>query len=117
MRPFRLREEVSWPECLEVLVEGELDRAVAPRMQAALELAIGFAYPYVIVDLDRCEFIDAGGLAVIHAAHRQMLQAGQELMICGASGQVRRVIELTGVFEALPTGADRPSPVSAFAEA
>lgn len=83
-----------------VRIEGELDLLGADRLtEAVLELGSENGKP-VVLDLGQCTFIDSAGVAAVVRCWEQMRHAdgnGSALEIEGASGQVRRVLELTGL--------------------
>ena len=96
MRTFRLVETSLKPGCHEIQVEGEVDLAVADRLKEAIEKAAA-AHDQILVGLQRCEFIDSTAIAVIVHAHGQMADQGKRIMVYGASGQVRRILSVTGL--------------------
>ena len=98
-RPFRLDEVESWPECLEILIEGELDLAASEILRDALERALDSDHLYVIVDLDRCEWIDIVAVKLLVVAHAHHSSRGEEFLIFGARGGVRRKIEGIHAFD------------------
>ena len=98
-RPFKLNEVESWPECLELLIEGELDLAACEVLRDALERALGSDHLYVIVDLDRCESIDIVAVKLLVVAYMHHSSRGEEFPIFGATGPVRRRIEGVHAFD------------------
>ncbi len=96
---FRLTEIESWPECLEILVEGEVDRPATARFEEALEGAVDSDHLYVLLDLDRCESIDLAAVKLLVLAHARLSDLGQEFMIFGATGGVRDAIEAVEAFD------------------
>jgi anti-sigma B factor antagonist len=95
METFRLTETNPRPGCHEIRVEGELDLAVAPQLEEAIERA---ADPEsVLLDLESCEFIDSTGIAVVVNAHHRLKEEGRQLVVYGASGQVLRVLSISGL--------------------
>lgn len=92
---FRLLERDSNSGCREILIEGELDRAVAGRLAAALERAAGA--PSILIDLARCGFIDVDATTVILSAHRRARGEGRRLAIRGAGGQTLRLLTALGL--------------------
>lgn len=52
----------------------------------------------VIVDLSRVEFIDAVGISALVGTVRRVRALGGQANICGASPEVRRRLELAGVY-------------------
>jgi stage II sporulation protein AA (anti-sigma F factor antagonist) len=96
MRIFRLTELERASGCREIQVEGELDMVVVDQLREALG-RIDEEYPQVLVNLERCEFIDSTGIAAIVAAHRSYAEEGRRMVVCGARNQVHRVLSLTGL--------------------
>jgi stage II sporulation protein AA (anti-sigma F factor antagonist) len=96
VRPFSLSEVNINSECREVRVEGELDLSVAERLRERLDAAT-MENLEVLVCLKRCDFIDSSGIATIVLAHREMASRGRRLLVCNPSGQVSRVLSLTGL--------------------
>ena len=109
-RPFRLDEVESWSECLEILIEGALDLPASEILRDALERALDSDRLYVIVDLDRCESIDIVAVKLLVVAHAHHSSRGEEFLIFGASGLVRRKIDGVRAFDdrvLLPTTGGR----------
>jgi anti-sigma B factor antagonist len=98
MQPFRLTERRSRSGCLELLVEGEIDLAVADQLQQALERAAS-QYEEILIGLQRCEFIDSTAIAVIVHAHNKLAAEGRRVAVYGPSRQVHRVFSITGLTE------------------
>ena len=99
-RAFKLSEQVSWPECLEVLIEGGVDRAAATELEGVLERAADSDHLYVIVDLERCQAIDIGAAKHLVVAYQQLSSQGRRLMIFGARAGVRHRLEAIEAFDA-----------------
>jgi anti-anti-sigma factor len=98
-RAFSVTEIESWPECLEVLIEGEVDRFAAVELQDTLERAAESDHLFVLVDLDRCEFIDVLAVKLLVVAYAQVSSRCQEMLIFGAADQVRSAIEAVEAFD------------------
>lgn len=96
IRPFRISEVDLDPECREVRVEGELDLSVADQLRERLDDAV-LADVDVRVCLERCDFVDSTGIAAIVFAHRLMASKGRRLLLCNPSGQVSRILAVTGL--------------------
>jgi anti-sigma B factor antagonist len=95
---FALSEKDIWPGCREIEVEGELDLAVSDRLKAAIQRATKERH-HVLVNLSRCEFIDASALTVLVQGHQGLREHGRQLLLYGVQGQVRRLLSITGVTE------------------
>jgi anti-anti-sigma factor len=98
-RTFRVTEIESWPECLELLIEGEVDRFAAAEFEETLERAVESNHLYVLVDLDRCELIDVVAVKLLVVAHALLSAQGTELLIFGATDQVRDAIDAVEAFD------------------
>lgn len=84
-------------ERLHVAFRGEFDRIAAPWGDEVLR-AVDDGRD-VLVDLTGLEFIDAGGLRVLLAAHRRL---GARLTLRRARASVHRIFEVTGTDVVLP---------------
>jgi anti-anti-sigma regulatory factor len=98
-RAFRVTEVESWPECLEILVEGEVDRVAATALGGSLERAVESTHQYVVVDLERCELLDVVAVKLLVVAHAHLSAQGQEMLIFGAADRVRGAIEAVEAFD------------------
>jgi anti-anti-sigma factor len=96
MRPFRISEVDLDSECREMRVEGELDLSVADQFQTRLDAA-AMEDLEVLVCLEQCDFIDSTGIAAIVLAHKLLASRGRRLLICNPSGQVSRILAVTGL--------------------
>ena len=112
IHPFRISEVDLDSECREVRVEGELDLAVADQLQERLDAA-AIEDVEVLVCLGGCDFIDSSGIAAILLAHKLMSDKGRRLLLCNPSGQVSRILAVTGLDD---VGLVYPSVDAALAE-
>jgi anti-anti-sigma factor len=96
LRPFSISEVDLDSGCRELRVEGELDLSVADQLQERLDAA-AMDDVEVRVCLERCDFIDSTGIAAIVLAHRLMASRGRRLLVCHPSGQVSRILGVTGL--------------------
>ena len=89
-----------------VVVEGELDLASSLQLEALLGREISAGHD-VVLDLSRVEFMDCSGLRAILCAARASRCNGRQLKrTASSSAQVRRLIEVAGVADALPVVLD-----------
>jgi anti-anti-sigma regulatory factor len=99
-RPFRLSQIESWPECLEIIVEGSVDSSSATdEFEARLQRVVETDHDYVLIDLDRCQFIDVVAVKQLVVTQELLFCRGQELLLFGARGQVRRILEQIEAFD------------------
>ena len=75
---------------------GELDLSDCPQLRRAL-IEAGERVATIAVDLHGLTFIDCAGIATLFRAATEARRRGGDLSLLGASGQVERVLELTGV--------------------
>jgi anti-sigma B factor antagonist len=85
-----------------VRLEGTCDLATAPDLRTALQPLVPPEVQDLIVDVSALEFIDSTGLGVILGAMRRLREGGGHLRIAGASGTVRRVLEITDLDKVIP---------------
>jgi anti-sigma B factor antagonist len=96
MQRFKVTAKDLRTGCRDVQVEGELDLAVAGKLDEVL-VAAGEECTLVLVGLERCDFIDSSGIAVILRAHNRMAEEGNRLVAYGPTEQVLRVLSMTGL--------------------
>ena len=96
MQRFNVSVKDLQPGCRDIQIEGELDLAVADRLDEVLSAAVAEC-SRVIVGLDRCDFIDSSGIAVILRAHNRMQEKGNRLAVYAPTDQVLRVLSMTGL--------------------
>ena len=84
-----------------VVVTGELDLAVAPKLEACLgDLDLGPG-DTLVVDLSGLEFLDSSGLRVLVVAHHRAEQEGFRFVLVRGPDPVARIFELTGIDQQL----------------
>ena len=111
--PFRVDSETD--ESLHtVAVSGELDQSTAPELRTALSAAVGDASKGVLVDLASCDFIDSTGLSLLVETKRQVSEDERSFGVCCADADVRRLLELTGIDQAVNLFQTRDEAVAAL---
>ena len=85
-----------------VRLEGTCDLATAPELRNALQQLTPPEIREVTVEVSALEFIDSTGLGVILGAMRRLREGAGTLRIAGASGTVRRVLEITDLDKVIP---------------
>lgn len=96
MQQFEIVERDLNPGCRDIQVIGELDLAVAGQLDEKLDAAAADC-ERVLIGLERCEFIDSSGIAVILRAHNRMAEQGRRLVVYAPTDQVLRVLSMTGL--------------------
>jgi stage II sporulation protein AA (anti-sigma F factor antagonist) len=105
--PFKVRSEQD-DGVFVVTVEGELDMNTATDLERELEGPITAAQAPLLIDLSRCEFIDSTGIALIVRSWQALDGDGSErFALCGIGHQVKRVLDITGLEETIPTHENR----------
>lgn len=89
-------------------VSGELDLHSAPRFKDTLEKAVasaeraGSPTPLLVVDLSETGFMDSTALGTLIGNTQKFREGGGEVRVVVLGGEVLRVLEVTGLHEALP---------------
>jgi anti-sigma B factor antagonist len=94
MKTFKLTEMELESGDREILVEGELDLAVADKLREAIASSPS---EQTLINLEACGFIDSTGIAVIVQAHQVSVKEGRRVVVHSPSDQVLRVLSVTGL--------------------
>ena len=97
-----------------VSVSGELDQSTAPELRAALAEAFGEPHGGVLVDLSDCSFIDSTGLSLLVETKRRLAEDDRRFGVCCPDADVRRLLELTGIDQAVGLFDTRDEAVAAL---
>jgi anti-sigma B factor antagonist len=103
--PFKVRSEQAEGVFI-VAVEGELDMNTAADLERELEGPLNSAQTPLLIDLSRCEFIDSTGIALLVRSWQAFEKDGN-FALCGVGDQVKRVLDITGLEQTIPTHPDR----------
>ncbi len=96
-------------------VAGELDQSTAPELRTALsDLSDGQPGGGVLVDLSGCSFIDSTGLSLLVETKRQLADESRRFGVCCPDADVRRLLELTGIDQAVGLFDTRDEAISAL---
>jgi anti-sigma B factor antagonist len=87
----------STPEGVLLALQGELDLASAPVLEARLRAADVEEHSDVALDLTELRFVDATGLKVILGAHRRAAWRGGRVKLLNPSSDIRRLLSLTAL--------------------
>lgn len=96
MQRFQVTERDLRPGCKDVQIAGELDLAVSGELAEVLATAAEQC-ERILVGLQRCEFIDSSGIAVILRTHHRLEAEGGQLAVYAPSDQVMRILSMTGL--------------------
>lgn len=84
-----------------VEVIGEVDLDTAPQLGEQALSALNDISRHLVVDLSQVGFMDSTGLKVLLATQRRATLADGSFVLVGATRPVRRILELTGLDQAL----------------
>jgi anti-anti-sigma factor len=82
-------------------LEGELDLSTVPIFVDALDQLLDGDPTKIEIDMSKLSFIDSSGVGAYVTAYRRAQANGSHLSVGERSGLVQRVLELSGVEEAL----------------
>lgn len=86
---------------ISLALEGELDLAGAPDMEASLVAVERDEPTRLVIDLGRLQFIDSTGLRLLLQADARAKEQGYELVLRPGAQAVQRVFEVTGALAIL----------------
>jgi anti-anti-sigma factor len=95
---FQVEVSSEGPKAV-LLLKGELDVSSSAALEDELQRVNGASV--VVLDLTELEFIDSTGLGVLVKTHQRMRDEGDQLAIVEGAGQVKRLLELTGLDQQL----------------
>jgi anti-sigma B factor antagonist len=95
--PFSMVLDAS-PDEVVLSLRGDCDMATVPALTCAIEALLT---PRLVVDLSGLAFLDSSGLGGLIRAKDCLAQRGGTMTIRGASGEVRKVLEITGTLDVL----------------
>jgi anti-anti-sigma factor len=93
-----------------LLLRGELDLATAAGLESTVLGLFVEGVSAVELDLSRLTFMDSTGLRAVLRAQELCAEHGCDFLVIPGSGQVLRLLELTGTIDALPLADAHPSP-------
>ncbi len=110
---FRVQAE-SLDGLQAVSVGGELDQSTAPELRTALANVFDEPTGGVLVDLSDCAFIDSTGLSLLVETKRHLAEDARPFGVCCPDADVRRLLELTGIDQAVGLFDTRDEAVAAL---
>jgi anti-anti-sigma factor len=93
-QPFLKIDAATESDAYVIRVEGELDAAGCPELEAALADADRSQAPRIVVDLDRLNWIDGYGLETLLRASRRSASGGNRLRLRAGRGDVALMLRL-----------------------
>jgi anti-anti-sigma factor len=82
---------------VEVLIVGDLDQAVLPRVQATLDDSFALRPERIVVDLSACPLVDAAGIGLLLEAHRRAWRSDGRLLLRAVPPDVLRILRIARV--------------------
>jgi anti-sigma B factor antagonist len=82
-----------------VVVAGEVDVLTAPQLGAAVDDEE--AYDDLVLDLAAVPFMSSVGLGLVSSVNRRQTRRGRGFALASVKGDVERLLEITGLTEAL----------------
>ena len=82
-----------------VEVDGEVDVLTAPQLGAAVDDEE--AYDDLVIDLRKVPFMSSVGLGLLQSVKRRQDRRGTGLALAGVQTDVERLLEITGLLDAL----------------
>ncbi len=76
---------------------GDIDISVVPEFRRELETALESGCSHVVMDLSRVEYADSSALGLLVWLDRRLTPLGGRLVLAGATRDVTRVLELSGL--------------------
>ena len=111
---FKVEAEQDGTLC-RLSIVGELDQGTAPQLREQLTSALVDQRGSVLVDLGECNFIDSTGLSLLVEAKRKLAGDERRFAVCCPDADVRRLLELTGIDQAVGLYETRDAAAAALA--
>ena len=78
-------------------IDGRIDSSNAGQLGDALNDRISEGTLYIVVDLEKVDYMSSGGLRELVAALKHVKKDGGDLRLCSPSQRVKEVLELAGL--------------------
>ena len=117
IEPFQVEVEISGEDVSAFTITGELDQATAGDLREPLQEAISGGARAVMIDMTDCGFIDSTGLGVIVEAWKLLQERNGDragFSICCPEPEVRRLLEVTGLDQAIAIRDTREEAIAAL---
>jgi anti-sigma B factor antagonist len=99
-----------------IVLAGELDLFTAPEVRQRLVHEASAGAPRIVVDLERCTFVDSAGSAAILTAGRRCRTLGCELVVAAPNAPVTRLFEVLGLGDLMRVAPTRAEALAAVAD-
>jgi len=96
-----------------VLVKGRLDSTTSPVLGDRLSQILSVTKVRLVVDFSQLEYISSAGFRVLLQAAKRADQNAAKLVLCGVSGQTRKLFDLGGFLDLFAMTATREEGITA----
>jgi anti-sigma B factor antagonist len=97
---------IAPPGVTVIEVSGEIDLMAGPQLREELLPLTQTEAPHLILDLKEVSFVDSTGIGVLVGALKRARENGGALAYCSVQPRVYRVLQITGLLQALPLYGD-----------
>lgn len=91
-----------------VQLTGEIDMVTVPQLREGLQGALARGCSHVVLDLGQVTYADSSVFSLLVWLDRELQPVGGKLVLAGASGNVNRVLELSGLVGVAPCISSAP---------
>lgn len=85
-------------DTLLVVPDAELDHHSAKKMRESIDEHLSAGSKNVIFDFSELKFMDSSGIGMIMGRYKKAVKAGGKVFITSPLPQVKRIIEMAGLF-------------------
>lgn len=96
MASFEIAHELGPRACV-VRLTGDVDMAVVPELRTSLDSALDVGCENVVLDLKEVTYADSSALGLLVWLDHKLRPSGGRLVLAGASTDVARILELSGL--------------------
>lgn len=96
---------VHWfgPRACAVRLSGDLDMAVVPELRSRLDSIIDLGCDNLVLDLSEVTYVDSSALGLLVWLDHRLQPKGGRMVLAGASRDVERILELSGLITVAPS--------------
>jgi stage II sporulation protein AA (anti-sigma F factor antagonist) len=96
MTQFEITHEIQSRACV-VRLSGDLDMAIVPELRSKLDSALDGGCDSVVLDLSKVVYADSSALGLLVWLDHRLRPSGGRLVLAGATPDVARILELSGL--------------------
>jgi len=96
MAPFEIVHELGPRACV-VRLSGDVDMAIVPELRTRLDSALEGGCGHVVLDLTEVTYADSSALGLLVWLDHRLRPTGGRLVLAGATPDVARILELSGL--------------------